>query len=134
MNKKAVTLIELVLVVILVGVLVAFGAPRYENVLIEARQKDSRVNLALVKSAQEIYFAEIGAYYPDGGGNVDDVGTINLNLNTLLIEDSIDYICSDTGTSTTSRCEAAPTVGTANWTYSITQADSEPQCSGARCP
>lgn len=62
MNKKAFTLIELMIVVAIIGFLAALAVPRYFQYQAKARQVEATTMLASLHTAQQAYFAEHGRY------------------------------------------------------------------------
>jgi type IV pilus assembly protein PilE len=64
--NKGITLIELLIVVIIVGILAAIAIPIYTDYLIRARRADAKTALEQVRAAQEMYRAERGCYAQDG--------------------------------------------------------------------
>lgn len=69
MNKKGITLVELLAVIVIVGILAAVAIPMYTDYLVRARRSDAKVALEQVRAAQEMWRAERGSYAIDGGGN-----------------------------------------------------------------
>ncbi len=62
MNSKGLTLIELLIVVIIVGVLAAIAIPSYTNYMVRARRADAKTALEQFRAAQEMRRAEKGSY------------------------------------------------------------------------
>ncbi|MDP8266691.1 MAG: type II secretion system protein [Candidatus Aceula meridiana] len=129
-NLSAVTLTELILVVIIVGILVGFGIPKYQKAIKQAKEKNAIVNLRLIKTAQNIYRAEVKNYYPHPAGGLADADMINTNLKLGLIEDDVTYTCAS-GSLTSFTCTAGDT--SAGWRYEITQSLDAPACSAGVC-
>ena len=65
-SKKGITLIELLIVVMIVGVLAAVAVPAYTNYLIRGRRADAKTALEQVRAAQEMWRAEKGCYALNG--------------------------------------------------------------------
>ncbi|MEW6376017.1 MAG: type IV pilin protein [Thermodesulfobacteriota bacterium] len=65
MNKKGITLIELLAVVLIVGILAAIAIPVYTNYMQRARRADAKTALEQVRAAQEMFRAERGRYAND---------------------------------------------------------------------
>ena len=82
--KKSVTLIELVLVVILIGVLATLGHNRFSTAAECARVREAKSNLLLIRTAQEIYRAKRGNYYPSTNPWQADHLQINTDLDLGL--------------------------------------------------
>jgi len=79
MRKKAVTLLELTIVMIVVGILAAMAIPNYFGVKESTLDKDASANLKLIIAAEKIYHLENGAYY-----NSSNITDINNNLKLSL--------------------------------------------------
>jgi type IV pilus assembly protein PilE len=61
-GKEGVTLLEVMVVVVIVGILAAVAIPAYNNYITRARRSDAFTALATVRAAQEMYRAEKGFY------------------------------------------------------------------------
>ena len=65
-ERKAFTLIELVVVVMIIGILVAIAAPKMLNITGDASDNSVRMSLHVVRDAIETYASQnTGAYPPD---------------------------------------------------------------------
>lgn len=123
--KKAFSLMELMVVVVIVGVVAGFGIPNYQRSMNISIAKDAVSNLKLIAAAQQIYFARNGFFYPDAGTvNVYDINT-NLHLN-ILEQQGVTYSCNPTAP----QCSATRT----GWTYSIALPTTLPSCTAGSCP
>ena len=61
-GKEGVTLIEVMIVVVIVGILAAVAIPAYDNYVTRSRRSDAYTALETVRAAQEMYRAEQGFY------------------------------------------------------------------------
>jgi len=61
-GEKGVTLIELMIVVVCVGILAAVAIPAYNDYITRSRRSDAFTALETVRAAQEMYRAEHGGY------------------------------------------------------------------------
>ena len=61
-GEKGVTLLELMIVVVCVGILAAIAIPAYNDYITRARRSDAFTALETVRAAQEMYRAERGFY------------------------------------------------------------------------
>jgi type IV pilus assembly protein PilE len=61
-KEKGITLIELLIVILIVGVLAAIAVPMYTNYTQRARRADAKTALEQVRAAQEVWRAEHGTY------------------------------------------------------------------------
>ena len=64
-DKRGVTLLEVMVVVVIVGVLAAIAIPAYTNYVTRARRTDAFNALLTVHAAQEMYKAERGFFAGD---------------------------------------------------------------------
>lgn len=64
---RGLTLIELLMVILIVGILAAIAVPTYSNYMIRARRADAKTALEQVRAAQEMWRAEKGNYAVDDG-------------------------------------------------------------------
>jgi type IV pilus assembly protein PilE len=61
-GKEGVTLLEVMIVVVIVGILAAVAIPAYNNYITRSRRSAAFVALETVRAAQEMYRAEKGEY------------------------------------------------------------------------
>lgn len=66
MNKKGVTLIELLIVIAIIGILAAIAVPAYIGQQTNAARTEGYSNLQNLRLLEEQYFAENGEYAPAG--------------------------------------------------------------------
>jgi len=76
---RGLTLIELLIVIVIVGVLAAIAIPTYSNYMIRARRADAKTALEQLRAAQEMWRAERGSYAIDDGN-----GTAVAKLQTTM--------------------------------------------------
>lgn len=83
-NKKGITLIELLIVIVVVGILAAIAVPIYTDYLVRARRADAKTALEQVRAAQEMYRAEKGCYAQDNVNcqGEEEAGTAEEKLQT----------------------------------------------------
>ncbi|MBW2039899.1 MAG: prepilin-type N-terminal cleavage/methylation domain-containing protein [Deltaproteobacteria bacterium] len=62
MDKRGVTLLELMIVVAIVGILAAVAIPAYDGYVTRSRRSNAFTALETVRAAQEMYRAEHGFY------------------------------------------------------------------------
>jgi len=70
---RGLTLIELLMVIVIVGVLAAIAVPTYSNYMIRARRADAKTALEQIRGAQEMWRAERGSYCIDGAGTAEAI-------------------------------------------------------------
>jgi len=131
MLRKAVTLLELLTVVLIIGILVALTLPRYSTMRERAMDKEAVANLKLIQAAEKIYRMEENCYYPTGDDA--DGGEINSFLRLQLpTSGNWDYSIPDTGGGSDFAAEADRRNPPGNWDreYSIDKDDDEACC----CP
>lgn len=68
-SQKGFTLVELMVVVVIIGILVAIAIPIYNNVTANAREKACAANIRALTGAAGMYLAEQGNY----PGEIDDL-------------------------------------------------------------
>lgn len=67
MNKKGITLIEMLVVVAIIGILAAIAIPAYIGQQKKATRTEAYTNLENLRLLEEQYYAENGCYYRTGG-------------------------------------------------------------------
>jgi prepilin-type N-terminal cleavage/methylation domain-containing protein len=100
--RKGFTLVELAVVVVIIGVLAAFGVPRFINSVERSKATEAFGYLAAVRSAQERYQAREGTY-------ADDVSKIDIKFATPKY-----FTIGTVGAGTTGRLEDS-------WTLTLTR-------------
>lgn len=90
MNKNAVTLMELMVVVVVVGLMAAFALPNYTKANNKAEERQMITNLRAIVAAQEIYKAQHGDYWPAATTAVPTanigVAALNAALRLSIVE------------------------------------------------
>ena len=131
---QGLTMTELVLVVITIGVIVALGVPQYQNVMTDARQKTAKLNLQSIKSAQDLYYDEtvtlagVHSYYPGPVAPTASLTNINSGLKLAITGDLLGYYCYPKPLNQYDCRAQYPASGSADWYCQITESLSEPTC------
>lgn len=130
-SKNAVTLIEVMIVISLVGIFLIFVLPGYSYTIEKRRSQRAFANLGSIHTAANIFRASTGSYL---AGNLANVEVINTNLSLRIIDDAFDY--DYTGTATTFDATAARTNGAYTWQVdeALLNLESNPWCSAGTCP
>lgn len=132
MNKarKAFTLMEVVIVIVIIGIIAAFGLPNYAKSVARANEKEAAANLRIIASALQVYQAQTGGWPP--AGDLTNINNINQNLGISIIPNNMSYSCSDIAGANL-QCNADSPSG---WQLEIetTTPTFEPYCSGGSCP
>ena len=61
-SNKGFTLIELMIVVAIIGILAAIAIPNFLRFQLKSKSSEGKVNIAAIRTAEESYLAEFGAY------------------------------------------------------------------------
>lgn len=64
-GNRGLTLIELMIVIVIVGILAAIAVPVYTNYMQRARRADAKTALEQLRASQEMFRAERGSYSTD---------------------------------------------------------------------
>lgn len=76
-NEQGITLIELMIVVVIVGILAAVAVPSYRNYMMRAQRSDATAALLRVAAAQEKFYLQNNTYttnFGTGGLNLTNTG------------------------------------------------------------
>jgi prepilin-type N-terminal cleavage/methylation domain-containing protein len=133
-KKSGFTLMELIITVIIVGILASFVIRGFQRTVQGAKEKEAKINLLAIKTAQVIYKEKQGNYYPPSG--MVNCASINTNLNLSITEnpDSVQYICSY-GPPPSYTCTAVYSKnGVWQWKYDIQPSWDIPVCTGGAVP
>jgi prepilin-type N-terminal cleavage/methylation domain-containing protein len=123
MDKKGVTLIELIIVVAIIGILAMIAVPAYIGQQKNATRTEAYTNLQNLRLLEEQYFAENGCYYMTGGNcanaTISGITNIQAFLPGFKPGSSLNFSYSITTNSTgtgggTASCFVATATGNAN--------------------
>jgi len=64
-EKKGLTLIELLIVIVVVGILASIAVPIYTGYMVRARRADAKTALEQLRASEEMWRAEKGGYSND---------------------------------------------------------------------
>jgi len=145
MTKRAFTLIELIVTLIIIGILAALSLPQFGKTREHALGKEAIANLKLIAAAEKIYRMEaVTGYYPIPAGIVNDTGgnaAINTNLrlsiplgtSPLYTDRNWNYSVSGAANTFSSTATRTATGGSySGCTYTIDQSTDAPTTGG--CP
>jgi prepilin-type N-terminal cleavage/methylation domain-containing protein len=89
MHRRAFTLIELMIVVVIIGILAAIAIPKFQNVQDKARQSACRTNLRCLATAESMYYGAWNTFTDDW----TELDTVQDNASALICpEDCIGYV------------------------------------------
>ena len=71
--RRAFSLVELVVVVLIVGILAAVAAPKMFDTSTKARESATKASLSVVRNAIELYYSENAAYPTSGAALATDL-------------------------------------------------------------
>ncbi|MDD5355544.1 MAG: prepilin-type N-terminal cleavage/methylation domain-containing protein [Candidatus Omnitrophica bacterium] len=132
-TKKAFTLLELIVVVVIIGILAGIMVPSYTRARERAIDKQAKSILSLLRSAERNYKMETGVYYP-AGTSTTSLSDINSNLNLDLVDDgNWDYTVAAWNSGATFIAALYRNKGGYIRTWTITSNTVNATCSGT-CP
>lgn len=88
LNKKAVTLIELMVTVIIIGILASIALPNFSRAFENTKAKEAVVSLQQIRSGERVYRVAEGSYWgPSSQGSSSDehIGHIKSINNALQV-------------------------------------------------
>jgi len=93
MNRNAFTLMELMVTVIIIGIVAAFGIPNYTRSTERAAERDAVYNIKMLMEAYNLYVARQGGPPP---ANLNTTDEVNTTFSVNIIEQSGNtYKCYD---------------------------------------
>jgi len=134
-SKRAITLIELIVTVIIVGILASFVVRGFTKTVDGANQKKARLRLLQIKASEILYCKRHGTCYP-GVGATAGLADINTNLNLFIWNDP-DFLwqCLQKGDPNLFECEVTYSKsGNMQWKYTIDQDMDMPSCTSGAMP
>ena len=134
-RKTGMTLLEIIMVVVIVGVLATLGFVNYTGVRERSLGREASANLRLVAAAERIYRMETGSFYiPTAAGAVDRMNQMNTILRLSLPTGTINWNYDITAaTNATFTAQASRANGTCVWR--VNEGNAEPQpVVGTNCP
>jgi prepilin-type N-terminal cleavage/methylation domain-containing protein len=125
--RKAFTLVELIVVVIIIGILLSVGIPQYRKALERSRGAEGYAGLAHIQQAEKVYFATWERYYntvnalgASGGMNSTDQDNLDISLPQVGWYFNVTTPNWSTGFTATARRVAGSCGGTGTQTYYMT--------------
>jgi type IV pilus assembly protein PilE len=128
---KAVTLIEILTVVLIIGILIALALPNFGTMKERALDREAKANLKLIQAAEKIYRMEY-LVYQDAG----DTGEVNQELKlSLPAGDNSNWLYSITGGNELDARVTRNIDASDPWYREFKiDASGEPCCVSGRCP
>jgi type IV pilus assembly protein PilE len=105
---RGLTLIELLIVIVIVGILAAIAIPTYSNYMIRARRADAKTALEQVRAAQEMRRAERGSYETDIAALRTTWGAPAATVGDYTITMPVATATTYTGTATPNKARQTP--------------------------
>ena len=115
-SRRAFTLVELMLVIVIMGIIAGFTVPNYGRAVGRAYMRDGRNNLIIIKEANQINRAQQGVYWP-ATAVVQNLAAINTNLRLNILANGSTYTCVGVAGGATFTCTALRATGV---TYTAT--------------
>ena len=80
--KKAFTLVELLIVIIIIGILATLAIPQYQRMVNRARWSEAMSLADAIKTAENLYYVENNAFRTGASANLGDLSTLDLPVAT----------------------------------------------------
>jgi len=132
--KRAFTLLEILMVVMIVTILAGLGMPQYFKTRERALGNEAIANLKLIAAAEKIYRMENNQYYP-ASDTESNISNINNNLKLSLVENNWHYSITGGASTFTAAADRLGSGGYFECSYTLANndADGEPNASSP-CP
>ena len=98
--NQAFTLVEIMVVVVIVGILLSFAIPQYQQMIEKNNTRKMILDAKTICGAITIYRAKNGKNWPNTGGPLQSffINDINLNLGlNIQLPSNTNYDCYNTG-------------------------------------
>jgi len=132
--RKAVTLIEIIVVIIIVGVLATLAIPQFTVNRERSLGYEAKASLKLISAAQKLYRLELASYYPGTGIAQTNLTAINANLKLSLGNANWAYAVNGTAGTFNATADRNGSGGYLDCQYSIVQDQDDPTVSINTCP
>jgi len=103
MKKRAFTIVELLIAVIIIGILTTLAIPQYSKAVEKSKAAKAKYALSLIRQAEELYFDNYDAYTATG-----TLDTLISKLNPYI--------------------ELSQLINDSDWTYEVSSATTNPNC------
>jgi type IV pilus assembly protein PilE len=87
-SNRGITLIELLIVIVIIGILAAIAIPAYTNYMQRARRVDAKTALEQLRASQEMFRAEKGSYSINLVELINTFGVPNISGDYALLLNS----------------------------------------------
>lgn len=124
-SNQGLTMMEIVIVIVMVGILAAFALPNYGRSIQKSDERAAVANLAAIKAGVRMWLANSNNTQINNWGNL---ATINNELGLAVIDNKLNYACF----SANNRCSA--THPGAGWSVEFDDTLTTIHCGGGTCP
>lgn len=91
-SHYSLTLIELLIVIIIVGILAGLGVGFYVNVVVKSKAAKAKHALTLIAEAEKMYKVDYGVYYPIVAGAIEaTIGSAVTGMNLATVDHDADF-------------------------------------------
>ena len=130
MKQTGLTLLEIMIVVIVIGLLATLTIPHFGWRRERSLDDEAEAGLKQMNAAEKFYHLEHAENYYPATDSQTDISSINLNLKLDLREDSWDYLCTDSGCVQATRKDA----GARTWRMCIDEPEPVADQTCSTCP
>ena len=133
--RKAFTLVEIIIIVIIIGILITFAMPQYAKTQEKGLDNEAKANLVLIQAAENIYKTESNAFYAATTATAHADLNANLSISLPPAGGKWNYTAKVTaavGTTPEKVCAQATRNVTSGRSWKISDTDSAP--STGTCP
>ncbi|MDP2654543.1 MAG: hypothetical protein Q8Q08_11025 [Candidatus Omnitrophota bacterium] len=138
-TKKSFTIMEIMVVIVIIGAVAGFAIPNYVKTVERAHEQDATTQLSAIHSANNIYRANNGRYWPLDTGTypLNGATSINTSLGLSVIANGMTYTCTGSAGGATYQCNAVRNAPAASFTVRVDQnplGSTNPDCVLGQCP
>ena len=132
-KSKGMTLMEITIVTVIVGIMASFAIANYNKALMKEHERNAVLNLKTIHAASKIYKAKFNRFWPRAGSGVNLIAAINQNLGINILPQGLTYTDEPSVLGFVARARY-PASGAVRFRIAVTDRNPNPCCEAGSCP